>query len=135
MQYSGVWVAISGEGGEEKWCLYASWAMINDHSFNRWSFNLTLFITGVFGLAAGGSPDFITLASLLAMVGTGVGGNMPVDSAVFLGKVPPFLVTRSTSTYRASDLVPASHQYLLTVMAVWWSLGQLVVSLVRFIYN
>ena len=51
----------------------------------RWSFNITLFITGVFGIAAGGSPNFITLASLFAVVGVGVGGNMPVDSAVFLG--------------------------------------------------
>ncbi|KAJ8076976.1 MFS sugar transporter [Marasmius tenuissimus] len=87
------------------------WSLGCDIWGRRWSFNLTLFITGVFGLAAGGSPNFITLASLLAVVGTGVGGNMPVDSAVFL------------------DLVPGSHQYLLTVMAVWWSLGQLVVSL------
>ncbi|KAG7090917.1 MFS sugar transporter [Marasmius oreades] len=87
------------------------WSFGCDVWGRRWSFNLTLFITGIFGLAAGGSPNFIALASLLAVVGIGVGGNMPVDSAVFL------------------DLVPASHQYLLTVMAVWWSLGQLVVSL------
>ena len=55
-------------------------------NFNpRWSFNLTLLITGVFGLAAGGAPSFVALASLIAAVGVGVGGNMPVDSAVFLG--------------------------------------------------
>jgi MFS family permease len=47
----------------------------------------------------------------LAVVGVGVGGNLPIDSAVFL------------------DLVPASHQWLLTVMSVWWSLGQLLISL------
>ena len=71
----------------------------------RWCFNVTLLLAGVFGLAAGGSPNFITLASLLALVGVGVGGtlkckivrlkkiltkgtlagNLPVDSAVFLG--------------------------------------------------
>jgi hypothetical protein len=34
----------------------------------------TLLIAGVFGLAAGGSPNFLTLASLLAVVGLGVGG-------------------------------------------------------------
>lgn len=53
----------------------------------RWSFNLTLLIAGVFGLSAGGSLNFVTLASLLAVVGVGVGGNMPVDSAVFLGEI------------------------------------------------
>lgn len=52
---------------------------------SRWSFNLTLLIAGVFGLAAGGSQDFVTLASLIATLGVGVGGNLPVDSAVFLG--------------------------------------------------
>lgn len=88
------------------------WSFGCDIWGRKWLFNLTLLITGVFGLAAGGSPDFLTLASLLAVVGVGVGENMPVDSAVFL------------------DVVPGSHQYLLTVMAVWWSLGQLVVSLI-----
>ncbi|RPD76912.1 MFS general substrate transporter [Lentinus tigrinus ALCF2SS1-7] len=78
----------------------------------RWSFNITLFLAGVFGLAAGGSPNFITLASLLAVLGLGVGGNLPVDSAVFL------------------DFVPGTHQYLLTILSIWWSIGQLVADLV-----
>ncbi|TBU29718.1 MFS general substrate transporter [Dichomitus squalens] len=78
----------------------------------RLSFNITLFVTGVFGLAAGGSPNFVTLASLLAVLGLGVGGNMPIDSAVFL------------------DFVPGTHQYLLTVLSIWWSIGQLVSALI-----
>ena len=51
----------------------------------RWSFNITLLITGVFALAAGGSADYIALSSLVAVWSVGVGGNLPVDSAVFLG--------------------------------------------------
>ena len=46
---------------------------VND--IHRVSFNVTLLIAGIFGLAAGGSSNFITLASLLAVVGVGVGGN------------------------------------------------------------
>lgn len=76
------------------------------------SFNLTLFITGVFALSAGASPNSITLCSLAALWSIGVGGNLPVDSAVFL------------------EFVPASHQYLLTVLSIWWALGQLLGSLV-----
>ncbi|KAJ3719618.1 MFS general substrate transporter [Lentinula guzmanii] len=87
------------------------WSFGCDIWGRRWSFNLTLLIAGIFGLAAGGSQNFVTLASLIATLGVGVGGNMPVDSAVFL------------------DLVPGTHQYLLTVMSIWWCLGQLVVSL------
>jgi hypothetical protein len=72
------------------------------HIIFRWSFNVTLFMAGIFGLASGGAPNFVALASLIAMVGVGVGGlpfsfllkstfhdnitgNLPVDSAVFLG--------------------------------------------------
>ncbi|EPQ55613.1 hypothetical protein GLOTRDRAFT_115933 [Gloeophyllum trabeum ATCC 11539] len=78
----------------------------------RWSWNITLLLAGVFGTAAGGAPGFIALASLLAVLGVGVGGNLPVDSAVFL------------------DFLPASHQYLLTVLSIWWCIGQLIASLI-----
>lgn len=84
---------------------------------DRWSFNITLFIAGVFGLSAGGAPNFIALASLLAVLGVGVGGNLPVDSAVFL------------------DFIPGSHQYLLTILSIWWSIGQVVADLVGLPFN
>ena len=61
------------------------WGVGCDIWGRRWSFNVTLFLTGVFGLASGGAGNFITLASLFAICGFGVGGNLPVDSAVFLG--------------------------------------------------
>ena len=88
------------------------WGLGTDIWGRRLSFNLTLLIAGVFGLAAGAANNFVSLASLLAVVGVGVGGNMPVDSAVFL------------------DFIPGSHQYLLTILSIWWSLGQLFVNLV-----
>ncbi|KAG2359333.1 major facilitator superfamily domain-containing protein [Suillus spraguei] len=88
------------------------WGLGCDIWGRRWSFNATLFIAGIFGLASGGAPTFVALASLIAMVGVGVGGNMPVDSAVFL------------------DFVPGSHQYLLTILSIWWCFGQLLSSLV-----
>ena len=55
----------------------------------RWAFNITLFITGVFATASGASPGFVALCSFAAVWSIGVGGNLPVDSAVFLG---PLLV-------------------------------------------
>ncbi|KAH7887129.1 MFS general substrate transporter [Phlebopus sp. FC_14] len=90
----------------------AFWGVASDVWGRRWSFNLTLLITGVFGVAAGGSPNYVTLCALAAVWSVGVGGNLPVDSAVFL------------------EFIPASHQYLLTVLSVWWALGQLLGSLV-----
>ncbi|TFY81329.1 hypothetical protein EWM64_g2689 [Hericium alpestre] len=90
----------------------AFWGVASDVWGRKWCFNLTLGITGVFAVAAGGSPNYIALCSLAAVWSIGVGGNLPVDSAVFL------------------EFVPASHQYLLTVLSVWWALGQLLGSLV-----
>ncbi|SJL06930.1 uncharacterized protein ARMOST_10272 [Armillaria ostoyae] len=78
----------------------AIWSVGCDTWGRKWPFNLTLLIAGVFGTAAGGSPNFVALACLLAVVGVGVG-----------------------------DLVPGTHQYLLTLINVWWSVGSLLGSL------
>ncbi|KAH9851726.1 sugar transporter [Lenzites betulinus] len=90
----------------------AFWGVASDVWGRKWCFNITLFITGIFAVAAGASPNFITLCSLAALWSVGVGGNLPVDSAVFL------------------EFIPASHQYLLTILSIWWAFGQLVGSLV-----
>ena len=41
-----------------------------------------------------------------------MGGNLPVDSAVFL------------------EFLPGSHQYLLTVLSIFWALAQVLATLV-----
>ncbi|KAG2065192.1 MFS general substrate transporter [Suillus decipiens] len=89
----------------------AVWSVSSDVWARRWAFNITLGMTGIFAIAAGGSMNYVALRSLTAVWSVGVGGNLPVDSAVFL------------------EFVPASHQYLLTVLSVWWALGQLLGSL------
>ncbi len=62
--------------GEEGTAFNDSVSSVNMLTWSvRWSFNLTLLIAGVFGLSAGGSSNFVTLASLLAVVGVGVGGE------------------------------------------------------------
>jgi len=101
---------------------------MNAHLGCRWTFNLTLFVGSIFSIAAGGAPTFFGLASLLAVSSAGVGGNLPVDSAVFLGlRQSRCAAMRSNVTV---EFVPGSHQYLLTVLSIWWAIGQLLVSLV-----
>ncbi|KAH7907542.1 major facilitator superfamily domain-containing protein [Hygrophoropsis aurantiaca] len=90
----------------------AFWGVTSDVWGRRLAFNITLLITGVFAIAAGGSLNYTALCSLTAVWSVGVGGNLPVDSAVFL------------------EFIPASHQYLLTVLSIWWAFGQLLGSLV-----
>ena len=88
------------------------WGFGCDIFGRRWAFNLTIGITSVFGLVAAGSPNFVALGCFIAFLGLGVGGNLPVDSAIFL------------------EFLPGSHQYLLTILSVFWALAQLLATLI-----
>lgn len=90
----------------------AFWGVGADIWGRKISFNLTLLINGIFGMAGGGSRNHIALTSFATMWSIGVGGNLPVDSAIFL------------------EFVPGSHQYLLTVLSIWWAFGQLFACLI-----
>ncbi|KJA13429.1 hypothetical protein HYPSUDRAFT_195756 [Hypholoma sublateritium FD-334 SS-4] len=90
----------------------AFWGLAADIWGRRISFNVTLLITGVFAISAGASPNYIVLTSFAAAWSVGVGGNLPVDSAIFL------------------EFVPQQNQYLLTVLSIWWAFGQLIGSLI-----
>ncbi|KAI9682203.1 MAG: hypothetical protein M1817_000257 [Caeruleum heppii] len=94
-------------------CVGASfWGIASDVIGRRLAFNSTLFIAGVFGLAVGGSPTWIAACALYAALGVGVGGNLPVDGALFL------------------EFLPFASGNLLTLLSVWWPIGQLVASLI-----
>ena len=41
----------------------------------RYVFNITLLIGGTFGVAAGGANSFVTLASLVSVLGMGAAGR------------------------------------------------------------
>ena len=88
------------------------WGYLADVIGRRPSFNITLLLCGVFGIAAGGAKSFAALASLFGIASFGIGGSLPVDGMLFL------------------EFLPGSHQYLLTLLSVSWSLGQLVTSLI-----
>ena len=90
----------------------AFWGFAADVVGRRFSFNATLFICGVFGTASGGAKNFHTLGALLACTGVGIGGSLPVDGMLFL------------------EFLPGVRQQLLTLLSVFWPLGQLVTSLI-----
>ena len=75
-----------------------------------------LLLGGVFACAVAGAPSFVAFCALWAVLGTAAGGNVPVDSIVFL------------------EFVPASHQWLLVTLSAWWNLGQIVVSLLAWLF-
>ncbi|KAL2372396.1 MFS transporter, metabolite:H+ symporter [Blastomyces gilchristii SLH14081] len=88
------------------------WGFGCDIYGRRWAFNLTIGITAVFGLVAAGSPNFAAIAVFAALWSVGVGGNLPVDSAIFL------------------EFLPSTHQFLLTVLSIDWALAQVVANLI-----
>lgn len=70
-------------------CIGASfWGVMSDIVGRRLAFNCTLGIAGVFGLCVGGAPNWIGTCALLSCLGLGVGGNLPVDGALFLEFLP-----------------------------------------------
>ncbi|KAI9460316.1 MFS general substrate transporter [Boletus coccyginus] len=93
-----------------------TWGVLADIIGRKVSFNATLFFGGIFGIAAGGGLDFVAFSSLIACMGFGVGGNLPVDGALYL------------------EFIPASHQWTLTLLSVWWAFGQLVASLISWVF-
>ncbi|KAG9233231.1 major facilitator superfamily domain-containing protein [Amylocarpus encephaloides] len=94
-------------------CIGASfWGIQSDIIGRRIAFNCTLCIAGIFGIAAGAAPNWIGSCGLFAALGVGVGGNLPVDGSLFL------------------EFLPNASGALLTLLSVWWPVGQLVASLI-----
>ena len=85
-QSFGVLVVMCGAGG--KLCCKESLEFLF-HYIRRWSFNLPILITAIFAIAATGSPNYTTLCACVSVWSIGVGGNLSVDSAVFLGELLP----------------------------------------------
>ncbi|KAI9824705.1 MAG: hypothetical protein M1826_007283 [Phylliscum demangeonii] len=98
-------------------CIGASfWGIASDIIGRRVAFNATLFLAGVFGLAAAASPNWVTACALYACMGVGVGGNLPVDGALFL------------------EFLPFHSGSLLTMLSLWWPVGQLLASLLAWAF-
>ncbi|KAL1876425.1 hypothetical protein VTK73DRAFT_9291 [Phialemonium thermophilum] len=88
------------------------WGFGCDVFGRKWAFNLTLGLTAFWGMIAAGSPTFAGIASFAALWSFGVGGNLPVDSAIFL------------------EFLPASHQFLLTILSIDWAVAQVIANLI-----
>ncbi|KAL3426714.1 major facilitator superfamily transporter [Phlyctema vagabunda] len=88
------------------------WGLSADIIGRKLAFNVTLFICSIFAIAAGASPNWITLAFFLAMTGFGGGGNLILDTTVFL------------------EYLPSNKQWVLTFLASWWGLGQSIAGFI-----
>ncbi|KAJ5778676.1 hypothetical protein N7520_001922 [Penicillium odoratum] len=80
------------------------WGFGCDIFGRTWAFNLTIGVTA-------GSPNYGVVCTFAALWSFGVGGNLPVDSAIF------------------SEFLPGSHQFLLTILSIEWAFAQVLATL------
>ncbi|KAK1657938.1 major facilitator superfamily transporter [Colletotrichum godetiae] len=92
------------------------WGTTADLIGRKPAFNATILYGGVFACAVAGVQNFTGFCIIWAIIGTAAGGNVPVDSVVFL------------------EFVPQSHQWLLVSLSGWWNLGQVIVSLLAWVF-
>ncbi|KAJ1799473.1 hypothetical protein LPJ59_001806 [Coemansia sp. RSA 2399] len=86
------------------------WGPVSDRFGRLIAYRWTLVVSGTFGLLASAVPSFGLLCACLFGLGSGVGGNMPVDGAIFL------------------EFIPREKRHLLTMLSVFFSLGSVVTS-------
>ncbi|GJJ74918.1 hypothetical protein EMPS_07276 [Entomortierella parvispora] len=90
------------------------WGMLADAYGRKQAFNFTLIVTTFFGIAASFANSYWLLCLLILGLGFGVGGNMPVDGALFL------------------EFTPKKNQYLLTFLSIFFSFGAVATSLLGY---
>ncbi len=82
------------------------WGLSADIVGRRYAFNISLFICSGAAILAGAMPNWASLGTMIALLGFGGGGNLVLDTTVFL------------------EYLPSNKQWLVTLLAAWWGLGQ-----------
>ena len=82
------------------------WGLSADIVGRRYAFNISLFICSGAAILAGAMPNWPSLGFMIALLGFGGGGNLVLDTTVFL------------------EYLPGNKQWLVTLLAAWWGLGQ-----------
>lgn len=84
------------------------WGISADLIGRKWAFNFSLGVASIFAISAGAAPNYISWCSFVALSGFGIGGNLVLDTTVFL------------------EFLPSNKQWMVTLMAVWWGFGQTI---------
>ncbi|QDS76817.1 hypothetical protein FKW77_002728 [Venturia effusa] len=87
------------------------WGLSADIIGRKFAFNVSLMISSIFAIVAGASPNWPVLGLFVSLAAFGAGGNLVLDTTVFL------------------EYLPSRQQWLLTLMAAWWGVGQLIAGL------
>jgi MFS family permease len=82
------------------------WGFSADIIGRKYAFNVSLFICSISCIVAGAMPSWPSLGLFIALLGFGGGGNLILDTTVFL------------------EYLPSDKQWLLTLLAGWWGVGR-----------
>ncbi|KAK5658676.1 hypothetical protein OQA88_2072 [Cercophora sp. LCS_1] len=88
------------------------WGLSADIIGRRFAFNVSLLICSISAIIAGGMPNWGSLGFFIALIGFGGGGNLIMDTTVFL------------------EYLPSDKQWVLTLMAAWWGFGQAITGFI-----
>lgn len=89
-----------------------SWGILLDIVGRRAAFNYTVAISSIFGFFTGFSTNYAVLVLLATGIGFGVGGNIPVDTTIFL------------------EFIPKRDRTMLVVMSIFQPLGSILSTLI-----
>lgn len=92
------------------------WGLLADIIGRKWAFNLSLIVASISGIVAGASPNYIFWCSFVALSGFGAGGNLVLDTTVFL------------------EFLPHNKQWMVTLLALWWGVGQTTAGLLAWAF-
>ncbi|KAF2820156.1 MFS general substrate transporter [Ophiobolus disseminans] len=87
------------------------WGITADIIGRKWAFNTSLLMSAVFTIVAGAAPNYESWTFFNAMLAFGAGGNLVLDTTVFL------------------EYLPHGKTWLITLMAAWWGVGQTLAGL------
>lgn len=88
------------------------WGFSADIIGRKYAFNVSLFICSISCIIAGAMPNLPSLGLFIALLGFGGGGNLIMDTTVFL------------------EYLPGDCQWLVTLLAAWWGVGQAIAGFI-----
>ncbi|KAJ5910327.1 MFS transporter [Penicillium tannophilum] len=88
------------------------WGFSADIFGRKIAFNVSLFVCAIFTIVAGVAPNWESLGFFIALSAFGAGGNLVLDTTVFL------------------EYLPSNKQWLVIWLAAWWGVGCTVAGLV-----
>ncbi|KAL7663274.1 Major facilitator superfamily (MFS) profile domain-containing protein [[Candida] zeylanoides] len=88
------------------------WGFGADLIGRKLAFNTSLFLSALFTIMTGAMGNFATYNIFVLLAGAAAGGNLVLDTCVFL------------------EFLPFKYQFLLTFFALFWGIGQTVAVLI-----